>query len=244
MAIKNNTNKKYKVLISACSVSLILHTISFLIMFKYNTGNKVIPAKKNVEVTLVNIKTEQKQISLKTNQIDHPVIKSDTPKAPHKPSPKPNVGHPSRPKNRATKLFEKNMLDKIKAFTNTSQDLNKRSSAISPSNNNENKAQGKLKAEKTSDKKLSIIPKEIPRCLQQCRKPKIPRQAERRGEEGYAVFRLYIQASGKVVKAELLKSSGHTGWNQSARKTALSQIFYPMTKQNKLDILYEMKTDK
>ena len=229
---------------SACLVSLTLHTISLLIMFKYNASNKIIPARKNVEVTLVNIKTEQKQISLKTNQIDNPLIKSDTPKARHKPSPKPSVEHPSRPKNRATKLIEKNMLDKIKAFTNTSQHLNKRSSGISPSNNNENKAQGKLKAEKKSDEKLSIIPKEIPRCLQQCRKPKIPRQAERRGEEGYAVFRLYIQASGKVVKAELLKSSGHTGWNQSARKTALSQIFYPMTKQNKLDILYEMKTDK
>ena len=229
---------------SACLMSLTLHAISILIMFKSSNGNTVIPAKKNVEVTLVNIKTEQKQISLKTNRIDHPVIKSDTPKAAHKPSPKPNIEHPSTPKNRATKVFEKNMLDKIKTFTNTSQDLNKRSSAISPNNNNENKAQGKLKAEKKSYKKLSIIPKEIPRCLQQCKKPKIPRQAERRGEEGYAVFRLYIQASGKVVKAELLKSSGHTGWNRSARKTALSQIFYPMTKQNTLDVLYEMKTDK
>ena len=240
----NNMDKKHKVFLSACLMSLALHTITLLIIVKSDDGNKVILFKKNVEVTLVNIKTEHKQKQVKTNRNDHPVIKSGSPKASHKPSPRPLAEYPSRSKKVASKLVEKNKLDKIKPFTNTSSDPKKRSSTIATNNNNGNRVKEKSKDQKISAEKFSIIPKEIPRCLPQCEKPKIPRQAERRGEEGHAVFRLHIQASGKVIKAELLKSSGHTGWNHSARKTALSQTFYPMAKQNTLDIIYEMKTDK
>jgi TonB family protein len=92
----------------------------------------------------------------------------------------------------------------------------------------------------SSPKGTSIIQKETPRC-RQCREPRIPRRAEQRGEEGYATFRLYISASGKVIETQLLKSSGHSGFINSARKAAMTSTFHPMTQKNTKDIMYVMK---
>ena len=55
-------DKKHKVFVCVL-MSLALHTITLLIMVKSDDGNKVILFKKNVEVTLVNIK-----LSINKNQ--------------------------------------------------------------------------------------------------------------------------------------------------------------------------------
>ena len=91
-----------------------------------------------------------------------------------------------------------------------------------------------------SKQNTSIIQKETPRC-RQCREPRIPRRAEQRGEEGYAAFRLFVSASGEVIETQLLKSSGHSGFINSARKAAMTSTFHPMAQKNTKDIMYVMK---
>ena len=95
----------------------------------------------------------------------------------------------------------------------------------------------------SSQARTSIIPKETPRC-RQCRESRILRRAERRGEEGYATFRLTISSSGFVVKTQLLASNGHSDFINSARKAAMYSTFYPMAQQNTKDIMYIMEMKK
>ena len=93
--------------------------------------------------------------------------------------------------------------------------------------------------EQPAKESAPVIRNESPVCVY-CPKPSIPRRAEQRGEEGYAIYRLYVSASGRVVRAQLLGNSGHSGWNNAARQTAMSSSFRPMTQQSTIDIYYEM----
>ena len=95
--------------------------------------------------------------------------------------------------------------------------------------------------EKSAKASTPIIRNEQPVCTY-CPKPRIPRRAEQRGEEGYAIYRLYVSASGQVVRAQLLGNSGHSGWNSAARQAAMSSTFKPMSRQNTFDINYEMRS--
>ena len=95
--------------------------------------------------------------------------------------------------------------------------------------------------EQPAKESAPVIRNERPVCVY-CPEPRIPRRAEQRGEEGYAIYRLYVSASGRVVRAQLLGNSGHSGWNNAARQAAMRSSFKPMTQQNTFDINYEMRS--
>ena len=223
----NNSNQQKKVLLLASLISLAVHTSIILVLSATNKGERISLTPKNIKIELVEIKTKQ--------QPKVPTIKPKTQPAKNRKTPqpipqlKPRVdqqtvsqkpkGEPA--KRKPSKELAVAAIDKSNA--SGSESINKRTNPTS------------------SKESTSIFPKETPRC-RQCREPRIPRRAEKRGEEGYAVFRLYISASGKVVKIELLKSSGHSGWNNATRKAAMSSTFYPMSFENTKDITYIMKT--
>ena len=123
---------------------------------------------------------------------------------------------------------------------NKSKTSEKRADAAT-SNEKSSESLSSNTGQQSSQASTSIIPKETPRC-RQCLKPdeKKLKRLQKRGIEAYAILKLYISASGKVFKTEILKSSGHTSFINSARKAAMSSTFYPMAQQNTRNILYDM----
>ena len=119
-------------------------------------------------------------------------------------------------------------------------EISEKPAVAASSNVKSSKSLSSNTGKQSSQARSSNIPKETPRC-RQCREPRIPRRAERRGEEGHATFRLTISSSGLVVKTQLLSSSGHSYFINSSRKAAMSSTFYPMSQQNTKDIMYIME---
>ena len=236
----NNFNQQKKVLLLASLISLAIHTSIFLIVSGANKGETINQNKKPITIKLVEIKTKQqpKVSALKPN--NQPPKNKKTPQSIPPLKPRVNKQNDSqKPKGEPAK---RKPSPQTKPIIDIGSQPSKEPAvaAIDKSNASESESINKRTNPTSSKESTSIFPKETPRC-RQCREPRIPRRAEKRGEEGYAVFRLYISASGKVVKIELLKSSGHSSWNNAARKAAMSSTFYPMSLGNTKDIIYIMK---
>lgn len=79
-------------------------------------------------------------------------------------------------------------------------------------------------------------------------KPPYPPKALRMGFEGKVTLSLHIAADGRVIEAELLKSSGRTDCDQSAINTALSYWRFspatlngrPIESREKVVVVYEI----
>ena len=225
--MRNSSAQQNKVLLLACLISLAVHVSIILIVSRTFTGETTIPTKKIIEIELVETRTKQQPILAVLKPNNQRIINTKKPKPIRQLKPLLNQQATSqKPKSGSPK--RENLAAAVASKTNHSggEIINQTTSPTS------------------SKEKISIIQKEKPRCRPQCRKPQIPRRAEKRGEEGYAIFRLYVDQSGQVFKTELLESSGHSGWNNSARKTAMSQNFHPMVQGNTIEIMYEMKTKK
>ena len=237
----NNSNQQKKVLLLASLISLAVHTSIILVLSATNKGERISLTPKNIKIELVEIKTKQ--------QPKVPTIKPKTQPAKNRKTPqpipqlKPRVDQQTASQKPKGEPAKRKPSPQPKPIIDTGSQPSKEPAvaAIDKSNASGSESINKRTNPTSSKESTSIFPKETPRC-RQCREPRIPRRAEKRGEEGYAVFRLYISASGKVVKIELLKSSGHSGWNNAARKAAMSSTFYPMSFENTKDITYIMKT--
>lgn len=231
-----------KTLLLASLISLSIHGGIILILTGALQGGKVNLVKKlaPIKVVLVEIKTEkiptlptilkpkakasiQKKAAQPRRQLKPPVAKQNT-------FQKPKGDLINRIRS-TTPISSVEQGSKKQAIPTTSNPTGNMSLRQSPST-----------SPTSSKQSTAIIQKETPRC-RQCREPRIPRRAEQRGEEGYATFRLYISASGKVAKTRLLKSSGHAGFINSARKAAMTSTFHPMAQKNTKDIMYVMKTN-
>ena len=242
MLMDNNFNQQKKVLLLASLISLAIHTSIFIILSATNEGERISLTPKKIKIELVEIKTKQqpKVSALKPN--NQPTKNKKTPQSIPQLKPRVNKQNDSqKPKGEPAK--RKRSL-KIEPSVDTGSQAAKTPAVptADTSNTRGSESVSKSSSPASSKESTSIIQKETPRCRPGCREPRIPRRLEKRGVEGYAVFRLYISASGNVLKAELLKSSGHSQWNNAARQTALSQNFYPMKQQNTLDFMYEMKS--
>ena len=80
-------------------------------------------------------------------------------------------------------------------------------------------------------------------CLR-CISPKYPTRALRRGAEGKPLVKVWINKLGKVIKSELIKSSGNDSIDKAALQAANKSTFYPITKDSTLKIEYELKIRK
>lgn len=230
------------VLLLAALISLAIHGAIVLVLSRANKGGNINLAKKKapIEIELVEIKINKQTIL--------PTLK---PKEKNKASIQKKPSQPIR--ELKSLIAQRNASQKPKREqTNRQRSLfpipaNKAGSKPSnepaiaaKSNSTGNRSLMQSTSPTSSKQSTAIIQNETPRC-RQCRKPRIPRRAEQRGEEGFATFRLYVSASGTVAKTRLLKNSGHAGFINSARKAAMSSTFHPMAQDNTKDIMYVMK---
>ena len=91
----------------------------------------------------------------------------------------------------------------------------------------------------TSKDTNEIVINQIPKC-KRCIEPKYPRSALRSGNEGIVEVRVSISKSGRVVNANLIRSSGDRSLDNAALNAALSSTFYPLKKNSSRIIHYEM----
>jgi TonB family protein len=229
-----------KALLLASLISLSIHGGIILTLTGALQGDKINLVKKlaPIKVELVEIKTEERP---KLPTILKPKAKASIQKKAAQPirQLKPPVAKQNTfQKPKGDQINRKRSATPISSVEQGS----KKQAILTTSNPTGNTSLRQSTSPTLSKQKTSIIPKETPRC-RQCREPRIPRRAEQRGEEGYATFRLYISASGKVIETQLLKSSGHSGFINSARKAAMTSTFHPMAQKNTKDIMYVMKTN-
>ena len=217
-----------------------MHTSIILILSGANTGEKVSPSQKIIKINLVEIKSKQQSIVSEIKPKEQPPKNKNTPQP--IPQLKPRVNKQTESHKPKGEPAKRERSPKINPSIDTGSQTSKETAVAATSNTNTSGSASvsKSSSSKSSKESTSIIQKQTPRC-RQCREPHVPRRAEKRGEEGYASFRIYVSASGKVVKTQLLKSSGHSGWNNAAQKAAMSSTFYPMALQNTIDIMYELK---
>ena len=236
----NNSNPHKKVLLLTSLISLTIHTSIILFLSGANTGEKVNPSQKIIKINLVEIKSKQQSIVPKIKPKEQPQENKNTPQP--IPQLKPRVNKQTESHKPKGEPAKRERSPKINPSIDTGSQTSKETAVAATSNTNTSGSASisKSSSSKSSKESTSIIQKQTPRC-RQCREPHVPRRAEKRGEEGYASFRIYVSASGKVVKTQLLKSSGHSGWNNAAQKAAMSSTFYPMALQNTIDIMYELK---
>ena len=240
-----NSNQQQKnVLLLASLMSLAIHGAIILVLSGANKGDKIDLVKKKapIEIELVEIKINKQAIlsKRKPKQIDRVPIQKKSSQPIREPKSLIDLQTKSQKPKREQTNRQRSPFP-IPAIKTGSKPSNK--PAITATRNPTGDmplGQSASASATTSKQSTAIIQKETPRC-RQCREPRIPRRAEQRGEEGYATFRLYISASGKVAKTRLLKSSGHAGFINSARKAAMYSTFHPMAQKNTKDIMYVMK---
>ena len=236
----NNDNPQKNVLLLAFLISLAMHTSIILMLSRANEGERNSPNRKTIKIELIEIKTKQQLIIPKLKPKNQPVISKKIPKPIRKVQPRINKQTTShKPKGEPA---ERKRSPKPDLSIDLGAQTSKKSvvAATAAGNTSRNESVSKRTSPASSKESNSIIQKQTPRC-RQCREPRVPRRAEKRGEEGYVSLRLYVSTSGKVFKTQLLKSSGHSGWNNAAQKAAMSSTFYPMALQNTIDIMYELK---
>ena len=243
MPMTNSDQQQKKALLIAILISVAMHGVIISALSGAGKGEKITLRENTIKINLIEIKTKQKRIVPKPEPKERLAKNQKKPQAIRQLKPRDERQTASqKPEGDTAKTNQSPKPDP--RIDNGSQQAKIPTVPTADTRNTRgSESVSKSTSPKSSKESTSIIQKETPRCRGECRKPRIPRRAEKRGEVGYAVFRLYISASGVVVKAELLESSGHTGWNNSARKTALSQSFYPMAQKNTRDFFYEMKTN-
>ena len=237
----NNSNPQQKMLLLASLISLALHTIIILVLSEVKEGETNYQNKKPIAIELVEINKKQQTIP-SLNPKKQPSIKKTMPE-PIRPL-KPRVDKTTTSQKTIREPAKRKPSPQANPIIDTGSQTTKEPAvaATDTSNTSGSDAVNKRTSPTSSNESTSIIPKEKPRCLQ-CLEPEKPRRLEKRGIESFAIFKLYISASGKVLKTELLSSSGHTSFINSSRKAAMSSTFHPMAQQNTLDVFYRMKID-
>ena len=254
----NYHTQQKKVLLIAFLLSFLIHGIIVALLSDLFRDNKVNQAKNrrpiNVDLIQIEPKKAAPQVKHKPttavkNQLPAPKPKTKTKTNPivKKKSPKPSlqvktdVAKQTPLKTSADKSTNpgqaSNPIQTNNSKSKTPEQLNNRSTGIT----NDSQPGDTGSPEKSAKASAPVIRNEKPVCTY-CPEPRIPRRAEQRGEEGFAIYRLHVSSSGRVVRAQLLQSSGHSGWNSAARQAALSSTFNPMSRQNTFDINYEMRS--
>ena len=77
-------------------------------------------------------------------------------------------------------------------------------------------------------------------CLK-CVRPIYPPVALRRGLEGNTTIKIWINKYGQVTQAKLITKSGIESIDNAALKAAKTSTFYPLDKNIKIDIEYNLK---
>ena len=228
-------------LATAISCSLAIHFCIILILLGVNKGEKVDSVNNAIKIQLV---VKQKKDLLKSPALSQVSQASTKPKIPIiQRRLEPLTNKKTTLQKIETEMAKADELLKSGPGIDLGLQQLRVSPAVPPNNTSHSSSLSQGSGQEPSKGGALVMPQEMPRC-RQCREPRIPRLAEKRGDEGYATYRLYINPSGNVVKAQLLDSSGHEGWSKAAQRAAITSTFEPMAKKNTIDIMYEMRTNK
>tara|TARA_Y100001968_G_scaffold332469_1_gene390743 strand:- start:313 stop:1041 length:729 start_codon:yes stop_codon:yes gene_type:complete len=74
-----------------------------------------------------------------------------------------------------------------------------------------------------------------------CKTPKYPPKALRRGVEGSPLIKVWINKKGDVIKSIVIKTSANKSIDNAAIKAASESKFYPIQEESTLNIEYNLK---
>ena len=229
---------RQRIIISAL-LSIFIHIITFNIINKsvqINTkGDKFIPIelivndshagsgesiKRQFKNNLKPIKNSSKN---KKNTDDKQVSKKEDIKSKIKQKIK---------KEKSNKITQESLYNSKTSQSAEPQDSNKQIKMGSKNNNNE-----KNIPEKGSVKGIGKIKVT---CLD-CKAPKYPPKALRRGAEGSPLIKVWISTEGNVLKTIIIRSSAIESIDKAAIKAASQSKFYPIQSDSTLNIEYNLK---
>jgi len=106
-------------------------------------------------------------------------------------------------------------------------------------NNSSSHQSSKSKLAKGSSNFSDNTLRDKPQC-KNCIEPKYPQIALRKGNQGVVKIKVLIARSGRVIRADLIVSSGHSVLDKAALRAASNSTFYPMRNSNSRTIHYDM----
>tara|TARA_B100000579_G_scaffold432746_1_gene450163 strand:+ start:861 stop:1460 length:600 start_codon:yes stop_codon:yes gene_type:complete len=80
-------------------------------------------------------------------------------------------------------------------------------------------------------------------CLS-CLKPEYPKLALKRGYEGILKLKILISKNGEVVDIQIIKSSGYQILDKSGIYAAKNSRFYPLKKERRINVEYNLKLNR
>jgi len=98
--------------------------------------------------------------------------------------------------------------------------------------------------EKTPNNSRIATNSNVKPACKRCIKPRYPRTALRKSQEGYVLVELTVNTSGRVTGASVIKSSGITSIDNAALKAAKKSTFIQQSRSTRFTIAYDLKISK
>ena len=231
-------NSRQRIIISAF-LSIFIHILTLSILNKnvqINTkGDKFIPIelllndskagsgeslKRQSKNNLKSIKTSVKN---KKNTYEKEVLKPKDIK---------NIIKQKTIKENSNKQTKESLKNSKIRQSEESQNSNNQIKMGSKNNSNENNIPEKGSVKGKGKIKIT--------CLD-CKSPKYPTKALRRGAEGSPLVKVWINPKGHVIKSIILRSSGVVSIDKAAFQAASESKFYPIEFESTLNIEYDLK---
>ena len=230
MNIKARTKNKNNSINCCICVSILIHVVILFITEKNNDvtlGDKIIPIEI-LDIPSIANKGEYFQKRQKQGAKDiRKIIKKDR-----------------ELKNEVQEEIRKE--DKDLNINEVSKRIQKQENIINSSDSGINKergSEGNLYSNELEQGSLKGKGIEKITCLS-CLKPKYPKLALKRGYEGILKLKILISKNGDVVDIKILKSSGYTILDKSGISAAKKSKFYPLKKERRINLEYNLKLNR
>ncbi len=234
-------NFRINPLILSIFISIFIHILAFLILNR-NTISTTTRGDKFIPIELINNdsiagagESLNKEIKKDKLKIKKEILESKKEERINESNKKEIFESKKEERINESDKNDKNKIEKNKINTKSSDQTQVKTKLGNNSSKKENNV-----PEKGSVKGKSKI--EIT-CLK-CVSPKYPTRALRRGAEGKPLVKVWINKLGKVIKSELIKSSGNDSIDKAALLAANKSTFYPIKIDTTLKIEYELKIRK
>ena len=234
-------NFRINPLIFSIFISIFIHILAFLILNR-NTISTTTRGDKSIPIELINNdsiagagESLNKEIKKDKLKIKKEILESKKEERINESNKKEIFESKKDERISESDKNDKNKIEKNKINTKSSDQTQVKTKLGNNSSKKENNV-----PEKGSVKGKSKI--EIT-CLK-CVSPKYPTRALRRGAEGKPLVKVWINKLGKVIKSELIKSSGNDSIDKAALLAANKSTFYPIKIDTTLKIEYELKIRK
>lgn len=126
-----------------------------------------------------------------------------------------------------------------KAFSNNNDDLIDQKEEKITTNSMSN-----VSKEESKNNSMPLQGANTKPACKRCIKPKYPRTALRRNQQGYVLVELSVNTKGRVTQTIVLKSSGIKSIDIAVLKAAKKSTFVKQNKNTKFTVAYELKISK